>query len=232
MNRGPDVLLVHGAWHGSWAFEDLKAALQERGWTVRTVDLASIDSGSADLHDDAQIVRESLAAVPAPTIVVGHSYGGMVATEGAAGATNLVGLVYLAAAVPEVGQSVWTEPIDPTKVPSWLDVDTATGLVRALDAGRVFYNDCPPELTARAVTLLRRQSLKTFITPALAAAWKEAPSAYLVCDDDNCTPVTAQEVFAARATYVEHINTGHSPFMSQPAAVADFIDSSAAKFTG
>jgi pimeloyl-ACP methyl ester carboxylesterase len=230
LSRSPEVLLVHGAWHGSWAFDLLTPLLTDAGWTVRTVDLASSGSASVDVHDDAQVVRESLASNPGPTLVVGHSYGGVVATEGAAGAPNLEGLVYLCAAMPEIGQSVWTDYHDSGQVPDWIKVDEVAGLVRALDAERVFYHDCPADLASRSAALLRPQSLKTFMTPVNAAAWHDAPSAYLVCDEDQCTPPAAQEAYAAHATYVEHIATGHSPFMSRPEAVAGFIQSASAAF--
>ena len=225
-----EVLLIHGAWHGSWAFDLLKPYLTDAGWTVRTVDLASVGSATVDLHDDADVVRESLASNPGRTVVVGHSYGGVVATEGAAGAPNLAGLVYLCAAMPEVGQSVWTDYNDAGQVPDWIKVDAAAGLVRALDGERVFYNDCPADLAASSAALLRPQSLRTFMTPVTAAAWRSTPSAYLVCDDDECTPPTAQEAFAARAAHVEHIAAGHSPFMSQPRAVAQFITAASEAF--
>jgi pimeloyl-ACP methyl ester carboxylesterase len=230
MSEPREVLLVHGAWHGSWAFDLLKPLLIDAGWTVRTVDLASTGSATVDVHDDAEVVRESLASNPGPTVVVGHSYGGVVATEAAAGAPNLVGLVYLCAAMPEVGQSVWTDYNDSRQVPDWVKVDAVSGLVRALDGERVFYNDCPADLASRSTALLRPQSLKTFMTPVKAAAWHDAPSAYLVCDDDQCTPSAAQEAYAAHAMYVEHIAAGHSPFMSQPEAVAEFMQSASAAF--
>jgi pimeloyl-ACP methyl ester carboxylesterase len=115
-------------------------------------------------------------------------------------------------------------------VPDWVKVDAAAGLVRALNGETAFYNDCPPDLAARYTALLRPQSLKTFMTPVTAAAWRDTPSAYLVCDDDQCTPPEAQETFAARAGYVEHIAAGHSPFISQPGAVAAFITAASAAF--
>lgn len=232
MSQRPELLLVHGAWHGSWAFGVLTPVLTERGWTVRTVDLGSAGSAAADLHDDAGAVRDSLEANPGPTIVVGHSYAGYVITEGASGAANLAGLVYLCAGLPEVGEPVWTDCTDPRQVAPWITVDTAAGVVRARSAESVFYHDCPAELAARSVARLRPQSLKSFMTPVTAAAWHDAPSAYLVCDDDRCLLPEVQEPLAARAGYVGHLAASHSPFMSQPEAVAEFIQSASATFRG
>src|SRR5262245_62120604 len=91
----PEILLVHGAWHGGWCFADLQAALDKRGFVSRTVDLPS-SGGIAELADDAAVVRESLKANPVPTILVGHSYGGAVISQ-AGIARNVKGLVYLCA---------------------------------------------------------------------------------------------------------------------------------------
>jgi pimeloyl-ACP methyl ester carboxylesterase len=232
MSQRPELLLVHGAWHGSWAFGELTPMLTEQGWTVRTVDLGSAGSPAIGLHEDAGAVRCSLEANQVPTIVVGHSYGGYVITEGAAGAANLAGLVYLCAGMPDVGEPVWTDCADPRQVAPWIMVDAAGGLTRALDGESVFYHDCPAELAARSAARLRPQSLTSFMTPVRAAAWHDAPSAYLVCDDDRCLLPEFQEPLAARAGFAGHIAAGHSPFMSQPAAVAQFIQSASTAFRG
>jgi pimeloyl-ACP methyl ester carboxylesterase len=59
--------------------------------------------------------------------------------------------------------------------------------------------------------------------PVRASAWQQLPSTYLVCVQDNGTPVSAQRVFARRANNTVDINAGHHPFLSEPAAVADLI---------
>lgn len=230
MSRPAELLLVHGAWHGSWAFDSLAATLTERGWVVRTVDLHSPGSVVADLHDDAAVVRQSLDSHPAPTIVVGHSYGGYVVSEGAAGAPNVTGTVYLCAGMPDVGEPVWTDYEDPQQVAPWITVDLEAGVTVARDAEAVFYGDCPPEVAQESARRLRPQSLSSFMTASAGAAWREGPSAYLICDDDKCLLPSVQETLAARAGYVDHLAASHSPFLSQPGAVAEFIESASARF--
>jgi pimeloyl-ACP methyl ester carboxylesterase len=230
MSRPAELLLVHGAWHGSWAFDDFAAVLTERGWVTRTVDLDSTGSVQADVHDDAVVVRRSLDAHPAPTIVVGHSYGGYVVSEGAAGARNVVGTVYLCAGMPDVGEPVWTDYEDPQQVAPWITVDTEARVTIPRDAGAVFYADCLPEVAEESARRLRPQSLRSFMTPVTGAAWRQAPSAYLICDEDKCLLPAVQETLAGRADYVEHIAASHSPFLSQPRAVAQFIESASARF--
>jgi pimeloyl-ACP methyl ester carboxylesterase len=59
--------------------------------------------------------------------------------------------------------------------------------------------------------------------PLTETAWKTIPSTYIVCEADNAVPVAAQELMAKRANDVYRLNTSHSPFLSQPAALARFI---------
>ncbi len=68
------------------------------------------------------------------------------------------------------------------------------------------------------------------MTPASAAAWQYTPSAYLVCDEDRCLLPEVQETLAGRADYTAHLAASHSPFLSRPQAVAEFIESAIARF--
>jgi pimeloyl-ACP methyl ester carboxylesterase len=85
---GTTVLLVHGAWHGSWCWAPVVERLDASGISSRTVDLPSVHGQDAlgDLHDDAAAVRVAADAVDGPVVVVAHSYGGSPATEGLVGA--------------------------------------------------------------------------------------------------------------------------------------------------
>ena len=103
------LLLVHGAWHGSWAWDKVLSGLENSGYHVETVDLPSHGADTKNLgglHDDADTVRGALRSMAGPVVVVGHSYGGMAVTEGAAGASNVKRLVYLTAFLMDEGQSL------------------------------------------------------------------------------------------------------------------------------
>ena len=99
------VVLVHGAWHGAWCWDEVAARLRADGAPVVAVDLPSVASGG-DMYDDARSVRETIAAAGGETVVVGHSYGGVVITEAAAGAEGVRHLVYLAAFMLDEGESL------------------------------------------------------------------------------------------------------------------------------
>ena len=65
-------------------------------------------------------------------------------------------------------------------------------------------------------------------TMLTAAAWRELPSSYLLCEQDQALPVPAQEAMSARTSIVERLASGHSPFYSHPGEVAAFIARAAA----
>jgi pimeloyl-ACP methyl ester carboxylesterase len=92
MSEHPTVLLAHGAWHGAWCWDGVVSRLGAEGLDVVAVDLPSVTSGG-DMYDDARAVREVLDATPGDKVVVGHSYGGIVITEAAAGAEGVRHLV-------------------------------------------------------------------------------------------------------------------------------------------
>ena len=101
------VVLVHGAWHGAWCWDEVAERLTADGTPVVAVDSPSVAAGG-DMYDDARNVREAIAAAGGETVVVGHSYGGVVITEAAAGAQGVRHLLYLTAFMLDAGESLAT----------------------------------------------------------------------------------------------------------------------------
>jgi pimeloyl-ACP methyl ester carboxylesterase len=229
MTARPHLLLVHGAWHGPWCFDDLVAVLAADDWTVHAIALPSTGSSTAGLTDDAAAVAAWLAAHPEPTLVVGHSYGGVVVTEGAAAAGNAVGVAYLTAAQLDVGEAVWTDYTSPEEVPPWIIVDAEAGVTTAVNAAEILYGDCPPAVAEASIARLRPQSLASFMTRQSRAAWRDRPSAYLICEQDKCLLPEVQEAVSARSQYIERLPASHSPFLSRPPEVAAFLGHAAAR---
>jgi pimeloyl-ACP methyl ester carboxylesterase len=214
------ALLVPGSWHGAWAYDEVADRLARAGVKVTVIDLPS-NGGAAGLADDAAAVRSALGDIGAPTVVVGHSYGGIAVSEGAAGSPEAVGLVYLAAFMLDVGESL----LDALRheLPDWISVDQAAGSHIAERAEEMLYGDCPPDVAARAAARLTRQSVAAIATPQTAAAWQSLPSTYLICDEDRAVPPPAQGAMSARAGTVRRIGASHSPFLSRPDDVAGVV---------
>ena len=86
-----------------------------------------------------------------------------------------------------------------------------------------FPQDCDLEVQGQAADHLARQSLQVTVQAVGAAAWQQVPTTYLVCAQDRGTPPRLQREFARRADSVVELDTGHHPFLSQPAAVRDLL---------
>ena len=103
------IVLVPGGFTGAWMWADVAALLAGEGIEALAVELPTIgeDSAGADFYADARAVRELLDGLEPPVLLCGHSYGGAVITQAAAGPHPAVReLVYLTAAVPGTGDSM------------------------------------------------------------------------------------------------------------------------------
>ena len=102
----PSVVVVHGGFLGPWLWRDVRNILEARGVRSVAPDLPSVGDQMGDLDGDVATVRQALKTV-GPAVLCGHSYAGMVITEAAADPeVRVTRLAYLAAAVPDEGQSM------------------------------------------------------------------------------------------------------------------------------
>ena len=101
-DQKPTVVLVHGAFAESASWNDVTTILQEHGASV-----IAAANPLRSLAGDAAYIRDVIASIDGPVVLVGHSYAGMVITEAAANNTQVVALVYVNAFVPDTGQSAF-----------------------------------------------------------------------------------------------------------------------------
>jgi pimeloyl-ACP methyl ester carboxylesterase len=226
------VVFVHGACvrDGSWWWHRMATLLGERG--IPSVSPALPSCGEAGvpggtdgpgLTEDVAAVRQVLLDDDEPTIVVAHSYGGIVTAEAAAGIGSVRHLLLVSSYLPKVGQSL-SEFGDGTPAP-FLEIDTDAGTfgVRPELLVDTFLQDCDSDVQAQALDHLTRQSVQVTGQPVGAAAWKYVPSTYLVCAQDRGTPAPLQREFARAAGRVVELDSGHHPFLSQPDTVRDLL---------
>ncbi|MFS8198515.1 alpha/beta fold hydrolase [Streptomyces sp. CWNU-52B] len=226
------VVFVHGACvrDGSWWWHRTAGLLAARG--VSSVAPALPSCGEAGppggvagpgLPEDVAAVRRVLRTGDEPTVVVAHSYGGIVTAEAAAGIGSVRHLVLVSSYLPEVGQSL-SEFGDGGPAP-FLDVDPEAGTfgVRPELLVDTFLQDCDSEVRAQAADHLARQSVHVTGQPVGAAAWRQVPSTYVVCAQDRGTPPRSQREFARRAGDVVEVDAGHHPFLSRPEVVRDLL---------
>ena len=226
------VVFVHGACvkDGPWWWHRTAELLAERGVASEAPVLPSCgETGEPTgargpgLADDVASVQQVLTSSDEPTVVVAHSYGGIVTAEAAAGVDAVRHLLLVSSYLPEVGESL--SSFGGEEPAAFLDIDpeAATFTVRPETLAETFLQDCDPEIQRQAVDKTARQSLAVLEQPVQSAAWQHVPSTYLVCARDQGTPADLQRKFAGRAASVVELDAGHHPFLSQPAAVRDLI---------
>jgi pimeloyl-ACP methyl ester carboxylesterase len=226
------VVFVHGACvkDGSWWWHRTAGLLAERDVASEAPALPSCgetgepaDAQGPGLAEDVAAVRELLTASDEPTVVVAHSYGGIVAAEAAAGVDAVRHLLLVSSYLPEVGQSL--SSFGGEEPAPFLDIDPEGGTftVRPDALAETFLQDCDPDTQRQATGKTARQSLAVIGQPVRAAAWQHLASTYLVCAEDRGTPADLQREFADRADSVVELDAGHHPFLSQPTAVRDLV---------
>lgn len=97
----PSIVLVHGYWGGAAHWSKVILELSRRRYET----LHAVELSLASLAEDAERTRKMIKQEPGPVLLVGHSYGGAVITE-AGDLPNVIGLVYIAALVPDAGESI------------------------------------------------------------------------------------------------------------------------------
>ncbi|HET6190276.1 MAG TPA: alpha/beta hydrolase [Trebonia sp.] len=224
----PVLLLVHGAWHGSWSWATLPRLLGAAGTRVLAVDLPGRDRGPTGGHDlaaHADYLRSVAEDIDGPVAVLAHSYGGAVATQALAGLPRLVTLIYLAAFMLEPGQSCRdANAVTPAGGPGLgPDLDGDYLVVPPAAARYLFYGGCTEQQAAAATARLTPEHLGTVTRPVAVAAWREVPTTYLVTRADKAISAQAQRAMAGKATWQAELDSGHSPMLTHPAQLTQQV---------
>ncbi len=219
MSDQPAIVLVHGAW-GSPAMWDYVISALPPGHEVIVADLPSCSRPGTSLEDDAAHVEE--IAGDRSVVLVGHSYGGAVITEAAARIPGARHLVYVAAAMPDAGESMFDWIIkrstDQALPMELLDDGTTT---ITIDIDNSPYD---AETLARLLRIgLRPFAISGATTALSAAAWRSLPTTYLVTTDDDVIHPDTQREMAERAGTVVEIEAHHQVQLSHPEDVAALI---------
>jgi pimeloyl-ACP methyl ester carboxylesterase len=225
MSAPATAVFVHGGWHDGWSWHLVRALLDARG-----VPSVALDLPMTTLDQDAAVLTDALAQVAGDAVVVAHSWGGNVATLGAAGAPNVRHLIYVAAVLIEIGRATPASPPVPGRETMRSKVVTETDTTTEIDREaslEVFYPDVDPVLARQAAARLRPFQ-KTGYTPVPAdqpAAWRTIPTTYAVCTEDRMIhPDTQRDMAAAAGAEIVEWRSSHSPFLSHPELVADLVE--------
>ncbi|MET9928953.1 MULTISPECIES: alpha/beta hydrolase [unclassified Streptomyces] len=196
MGGEPVAVFVHGLYHRPEHFGPVADGLRAEG-----VDVVVPELHRGSLAADTAAVQAVVDASEEPPLLLGHSYGGSVIT-GVRGARHLV---YLAAFVPDVGESAAGLGGASPQLRDAVVPGEGRGGTTRLDPDRaadVLYDDCPGPLAARAVGLLRAQAPGCGRGVPEHHSWKRTPSTYVVCAGDRAIDPALQRTMAARCTAV------------------------------
>jgi pimeloyl-ACP methyl ester carboxylesterase len=231
----PTVVLIHGAFADASAWNGVIGRLQKDGYPV-----IAPANPLRSLSGDSSYIKSVLEQTPGPLVVVGHSYGGAVITNAAAGNGNVKALVYVDAFLPAVGEKTVDlggadselptaiefkafPPFGPTDVDIYLKKDR----LRA-----VFAADVSAKTAALMWASQRPLAAATGAELTTAEAWKTIPSwAVIGLQDRTITPDALRSMAMRAHAHIVEINSSHVPMISHPDAVTDVIEK-AAEATG
>ena len=223
--------LVHGAWHGAWAWERLIPHLEVLGHRAVAVDLPCDDPAAGCIRY-AEIVDQALPRDDS-LVLVGHSLGGLTIPL-VARRRPVRSLVFLCAVVPAFGQSLEElAAADPEMYAGGYGghpgrvthPDGSTSWADAASAAEVFYHDCRPEDARWAWSRLRRQAPAPRREPCPLTAWPAAERVSILCREDRAiSPAWSRRVARQRlGVAARELPGSHSPFLGHPAELAALL---------
>ena len=227
----PTIVLVHDGYADSSCWNATIKELQHKGYTTI--------AGSNPLRGiptDAPYIASLLDSVTGPVVLVAHSMGGTVITNAAAGKANVKALVYVAAFVPDIGETqgelITKYPgseVGPVSVPvpyTKADGTTGTDLYLSKDGQAAFAADIPTADFNILQATQRPFDADSFTYPTTAAAWKTIPVWGLVAGQDKAIPPACERWMYHRANarkIVEVPGSSHVVMISHPRIVAELI---------
>ncbi len=219
-----NVVLVHGLFADGSSWGKVIPLLQAQGLHV-----TSVQNPLTSLADDAAAVKRVLAQQDGPTLLVGHSYAGMVITQ-AGDAPQVAGLVYIAARAPDAGEDYPALTRKFTPAPASAGIQWSGDWATLTESAFVkdFAGDLP---TAEARSYFAvQQPFARAITQArtTVAAWRLKPTWYAVSTQDRTIDPDLQRFMAQRmgAKTIE-LPASHVSLLSRPQEVANLIISAA-----
>lgn len=219
MSAKPAIVFCHGIWADGSCFSKVIPALQADGHEVMAAQY-----GLDSFDEDVAAVKRTLNRVKSPVILVGHSYGG--ATISAAGTDDrVIGLVYIAAVAPDVGETV-QDQLDRFPSPIFAHVEAADGRAWMLPSGvEHFAGDLPAAEQKLVWATHYAPVADLFLQQRLVdPAWKSKPSWYVLATKDHTVHPDLQRFVSGRmGATVTEVESSHVPMLSKPEIVIQTI---------
>src|SRR5918999_3031240 len=193
MNEGSaarNVVLVHGGFVDGSGWQGVYDQLRKDGYNVSVV-----QNPTLSLEDDVAVTKRVIDAQSGPVVLVGHSYGGAVITE-AGNAPEVAALVYIAAFVPDQGESVETligtfPPDEPSAGDAILPPQDGFLFLDREKMPASFAGDVSADEGAFMADSQVPWGVEALSGTVSEAAWRSKPSWYLVATEDGMIPPPA-----------------------------------------
>ncbi|WP_406498096.1 alpha/beta hydrolase [Streptomyces sp. NBC_01604] len=233
-SRKPTVVLVHGAFADSTSWNGVVKKLKRDGYPV-----VAAANPLRGLSSDSAYLRDVLAAIDGPVVLAGHSYGGAVISSAAHGADNVKALVYIAAFMPDKGESAIElagkypgstlgEALRPVPITMPDGSQGADLYIQQDKFHHQFAADVPESTTDIMAVAQRPVTGAALEEGAGEPAWKTIPSWALVATEDLNIPLKAQTFMAERAqAHTVEVRASHAVSVSRPDDVARIIQEAA-----
>jgi pimeloyl-ACP methyl ester carboxylesterase len=217
-----NVVLVHGAFVDQTSWQPVADILTKKGYNVTLV-----ENPLTSLAADVDATKQALAKQDGKTVLVGHSWGGVVITE-AGNDPKVSALVYVSALAPDVGQSMAT-------LSKSGPVTEGAAAVHPDDKGNLYIDpkvfpsavaaDLPPTIAESLANHQLPLSVKAFEAPVDITAWRDKPTFYVITTKDKVIAPEAQKFFAERMkAQITEIAGSHASLVVHADAVATAIE--------
>ena len=223
-----NVVLVHGAFADGSGWRGVYDNLTQRGYKVTIV-----QNPLTSLADDIAATKRAIERQDGPTILVGHSWGGVMITEAGID-PKVTGLVYVSALSPDAGETTAQQYEGYTTPPEFVIEPTADGF-GVLKAG-TFKAGFAADTTDEDAAFLENSqvpiNLSSFGIKLKNAAWHTKPSWAVIAGQDKAFDQKMLQDMAKRiGAKVTEVDASHALFFTQPAVIADVIDQAAKSTT-
>ena len=220
-----NIVIVHGAFDDASGWEAVFNILKNDGYNVTLV-----QNPLTSLEDDVAVTERALEKQDGPVVLIGHSWGGSVITQ--AGVSDKVAvLVYVAAFVPEIGESTLVLATSEAPAPE-------NGILPPDDKGFIYYDKAKFHAgfaadvnSEKADFMYASQgpiAAKAFTTPLTQAAWKTKPSyAIVATEDKSINPSLERMMYKRAGAVVTELSGSHVLFISKAKEVAAVINAAA-----
>jgi pimeloyl-ACP methyl ester carboxylesterase len=218
--KAHNVVLVHGAYADGSSWAKVIPILQKAGLHV-----TAVQNPLTSFADDVAATDRVLALQDGPTVLVGHSYAGMVISQTGID-PKVSALVYVSARAPDAGEDYTALAAKFPKPPASNGLVHAGGFAQLSEDAFVhdFAGDLKPSEAKALYAVQGRISDTLFATKTTEAAWKTKPSWYAVSKNDRTTSPDLERFLAKRmnATTIE-LNSSHVSLISHPRQIANLI---------